>query len=67
MYHIILNSYWEPLEFELPVWPSENGWRRLLDTSLDAPNELLPLEKAPLVTGTSYLTQPRSMVVLISG
>jgi glycogen operon protein len=67
MYHIILNGYWEPLEFELPIWPSESGWRRVLDTALAAPDDLLPFKETHLVPGTTYLTQPRSLVVLISG
>lgn len=67
LYHIILNAYWEPLEFELPLWPSELGWRRLLDTSRPSPDELHPFESAPILSGTTYLAQPRSLVVLISG
>jgi glycogen operon protein len=66
LYHIILNSYWEPLEFELPLWNLENGWRRVLDTSQSAAEDLLPIENAPLVNATSYLAQPRSLIVLIT-
>ena len=66
LYHIILNAYWEPLEFELPTWPAENGWRRILDTSLDSPDELPAPEKAAPVSKTTYLAQPRSMIVLIT-
>ena len=65
-YHIIMNSYWEPLEFELPAWTSMSSWWRLLDTSLDAPNEISKRESAPPVVGTTYVAQPHSMVVLIS-
>jgi isoamylase len=40
-YHIILNAYWEPLEFELP--PVADGgrhpWRRWVDTFLDSPHD----------------------------
>ncbi|MGD8518432.1 MAG: glycogen debranching protein GlgX, partial [Anaerolineae bacterium] len=40
-FHLILNAYWEPLEFEIPSPPehSPNGWRRVIDTSLDAPDD----------------------------
>src|SRR5215469_16546725 len=35
-YHLILNAFWEPLEFELPT--SYRGrWRRWVDTSLEPP------------------------------
>jgi isoamylase len=38
LFHLILNAYWEPLDFELP--PAANGntnpWRRWIDTAGDA-------------------------------
>ena len=40
-FHVILNAYWEPLEFELSsVAADQTGWRRLLDTSLDPPDDI---------------------------
>ena len=36
-FHLILNAYWEPLDFELPVCDDRDGWRRWIDTALDPP------------------------------
>ena len=39
--HIIFNAYWEPLDFELPELDGTlDGWRRIVDTTLDAPHDL---------------------------
>jgi glycogen operon protein len=63
--HLMLNAYWEPLEFELP--PSDGpGWRRLLDTYRESPDEICDLADAPVVNGSTYQVQPRSVVLLIS-
>ena len=47
--YLILNAYWEPLDFELP--PAGDGgassWRRWIDTSLDSPQDIVPWETAP--------------------
>jgi isoamylase len=67
-FHLILNSYWEPLEFELPPPPanSPDGWRRVIDTYLESPEDICPWTDAPPVEGTTYLAQPRSLVLLIA-
>jgi glycogen operon protein len=66
--HIILNAYWEPLEFELP--PVEKGpkspWRRWIDTGLDSPHDIVPWQTAAPVPGFTYRAEPRSMVVLFA-
>jgi len=65
--HGMLNAYWEPLTFELPPVPAENGekWRRCLDTALASPNDFQPWDKAPVVEQSTYVVQPRSMVFLV--
>ena len=67
-FHIILNSYWEPLEFELPpVGTGEQSpWRRWVDTFLDAPKDICEWQAAPSVPGFVYRAGPRSVVVLWS-
>jgi isoamylase len=66
--HGMMNAYWEPLTFELPAGTVEapRCWRRCLDTALASPDDFRQLDEAPPVTETSYLVQPRSMVVLAS-
>jgi glycogen operon protein len=57
----IFNSYWEPLEFELP---SSITWRRWIDTYLESPEDIVPWSEAPDVREFSYRAGPRSVVVL---
>jgi isoamylase len=66
--HLILNSFWEPLTFELPPLSGpENAWRRWIDTALDPPREIVEWQAAPPVPGLTYQAGPRSVVVLIAG
>jgi len=64
--HGMFNAYWEPLTFELPPVPAEGGegWRRCVDTALASPDDYQPLATAPPVSQTTYLVQPRSVVLL---
>ena len=66
--HMILNAYWEALDFELPaVGNGTEHWRRWIDTTLDPPHEICEWNKAvPVLTGT-YRAGARSVVVLIAG
>ena len=67
--HVILNTYWEPLEFELPAVANgaRDPWRRWIDTFLDSPHDIVDWEGAPSVPGHSYRAEPRSVVVLFAG
>ncbi len=68
-FHLILNAYWEPLEFELPAETEAGGnpWRRWIDTSLESPQDIVDWPSAPPVTDRIYRVGPRSVVVLIAG
>ena len=66
--HVILNAYWEALDFELPVLT--NGprcWRRWIDTALDSPHDICQWSEAVSVPDGPYRVAPRSVVVLIAG
>ena len=63
-FHLILNAYWEPLEFELPPVDVANPWRRWIDTSLESPEDIVAWRAALPVAGSSYRAGPRSVVVL---
>jgi isoamylase len=65
--HLILNAYWEPLDFELPVVDDKEGWHRWIDTALDPPDEIVEWRKAPLVPGRTYHVGARSVAMLVSG
>jgi isoamylase len=64
LFHMILNSYWEALEFELPGQEAGYVWQRWIDTSLDSPDDIVEWDIAPSVPGYSYLAGPRSVVFL---
>jgi isoamylase len=66
--HLILNAYWEPLDFELPPVKEQGGdsWRRWIDTALDCPNDIVEWQNAPLFEGSNYHAEPRSVVLLFS-
>ncbi len=63
--HLIMNAFWEPLDFELPNAPDREPWRRWIDTSLDSPDDIVPWQTAAVVDDPrSYHVGPRSVVVL---
>jgi glycogen operon protein len=65
--HLILNAYWESLEFELPPVPEGKPWRRWIDTCLPSPQDIAEWQTAPPVSGPAYRVGPRSVVVLFAG
>jgi glycogen operon protein len=66
--YVILNAYWEDLEFELPkVRNATENWRRWIDTALDPPNEISEWNAAVPVRSETYCAGARSVVVLIAG
>ncbi|MBV9087738.1 MAG: glycogen debranching enzyme, partial [Acidobacteriaceae bacterium] len=60
--YVILNAYWDALDFELPA----GCWRRCIDTSLGPPQEICEWETALPVLGETYRAGARSVVVLIA-
>ena len=62
--HLIMNAYWEPLDFELPPLDGGSTWHRWIDTSLASPDDIMPWQDAPAFTGGRYRAGPRSVVVL---
>jgi isoamylase len=66
--YLILNAYWEPLDFELPVLSDRRDtWRRWIDTALDPPYDISEWRSAPAFAGRSYHAGPRSVAVLFAG
>ena len=67
MLHLIVNAFWEALEFELPALTEAGAaWRRCLDTSLDAPADICGWNDAQSVQERSYRVHSRSVVVLVA-
>lgn len=68
LFHIIFNAYWKMLKFELPP-TAEQGlapWRRIIDTSLDSPDDFCAPKSAPVVDSASLNVAARSTVVLVA-
>jgi glycogen operon protein len=64
--HIILNAFWEPLDFELPALSGGKPWRRWIDTALEPPHEICEWNGEQLVPEGKYRVGARSVVVLIA-
>jgi glycogen operon protein len=66
--HIILNAYWEPLQFEIPILNNgKQHWRRWIATAMDPPRDICEWDAEEPVPGTIYRAGARSVVVLIAG
>jgi glycogen operon protein len=64
---LILNAYWEPLEFELSraFQGCPLAWRRRIDTALPSPEDIEPDPAAAVrIEGFRYRAAPRSVVWL---
>jgi isoamylase len=68
LFHLILNAYWEPLDFELPAVSDlgASSWLRWIDTSLDPPDDIVPWQIATAVPDGSYRAEARSVVMLLA-
>jgi len=62
--HVMLNAYWEPLDFELPRLPDGEGWQRVVDTALASPLDYSEPGMEPPVESSSYRVEARSAVIL---
>jgi glycogen operon protein len=60
--YLIANAYGEALEFELPA---DRDWRRVVDTALDSPEDLVAEDEAPRVSGHRYHATRHSVVILL--
>ncbi|HPM83293.1 MAG TPA: isoamylase [Candidatus Anammoximicrobium sp.] len=62
--YVMINAYWEPLEFGIHEGLPGN-WRRVVDTSLPSPEDIVPEDQAPAVRSRSYRVPGRSVAVLV--
>ena len=64
--YVALNSYWEPLEFELPPVDRKSPWKMVINTGETSPADTTSYKKAPAVSGPVMKVQSRSVVVLVA-
>jgi isoamylase len=63
--YVMINAFWQPLEFVLQE-DRPQGWRRIIDTSLGDPQDLVEVTDSLLLISPRYSVQARSVVVCIS-
>jgi glycogen operon protein len=64
---VMFNAHWEPQRFTLPPHHGQWRWRRLVDSNLPSPDDIVAEKDAvPLWPADHYLMSPRSAVILIS-
>jgi glycogen operon protein len=65
---VLLNAHWEWQKFHLPPHDGQWRWRRLVDTNLPVPEDIVEEEHAvPLRPANQYTAAPRSAIILIEG
>jgi glycogen operon protein len=66
--YVVLNAYWEPLDFEFPPpsSPQSKGWYRLVDTGLPSPEDISSTPPDQPLNTSIYKVASRSVLVLQS-
>jgi glycogen operon protein len=65
--YIMLNAYWQPLEFQLPpLLTSKKHWYRIVDTALPPPHDFCAPEQASYLRRHKYQVEARSSVILMA-
>ncbi|RMD67459.1 MAG: glycogen debranching enzyme GlgX [Cyanobacteria bacterium J149] len=64
--HVMLNAYWECLDFQIPQPPDGKKWFRIIDTSAPPNDDFYELKDAIEINGHTYLVHDRTSVVLMA-
>jgi glycogen operon protein len=65
-FYLAFNAWEGALNFQVPPPPQGRAWRRVLDTALSPPLDILGLDQGPVVAaGSAYPAAPFSVAVLI--
>jgi glycogen operon protein len=66
-FYVACNSWIDPVEFRIPHSPTGRAWRRVIDTALPSPEDIVEDATGPLVPFEKpYRVQAHSMLVLMS-
>jgi len=66
-FYVAMNAWHEPLPFRIPPSPTRRPWRRVVDTALASPLDIVGEAEGPRVgDGTKYIIGPFSLIVLVS-
>ncbi len=67
-FYIVFNAWSGTLRFSVPPAPQSRPWRRIIDTSLTSPLDIVPFAEASVIAvGERYPVAPFSLVVLCGG
>jgi len=64
--HVMINSFWEHLQFQLPPLKDGQRWSRIVDTALTAPNDFCSRGHHEIVDALDYWVQDHAVVVLLA-
>lgn len=64
--YAVVNAWSQPLWFRMPPPLPGRTWRRVVDTSLAAPDDFQPPAAASAVTEPTYLVAPHAVVLLVA-
>jgi glycogen operon protein len=66
--YVAMNAGPEALEFRIPASPTGRPWRRVVDTALLAPDDIVEEDLGPVVPVLHlYRVQAHAMIILVSG
>ncbi len=66
-FYVMFNAHWEQHRFHLPPMDGQWRWRRLVDTNLPSPSDIVDEKNAvPLNPHDHYIVSPRSTVILMA-
>jgi len=65
-FYVMANAWWQPLAFHIQEG-NAGQWKRIIDTSLLSPNDIVDAATAQPLGGMQYSVNARSVVVLQRG
>jgi isoamylase len=66
-FYVACNAWREPLGFGIPDAPNGRPWRRVIDTALASPQDIVEMDAGPAVAAhSSYRVAPYALLVLIA-
>jgi glycogen operon protein len=63
--HAVLNTYWDALDFEVPIVPGRR-WYRFVDTARPSPEDIVEDGRRVPIKGDRVRVEGRSVLLLLS-
>jgi glycogen operon protein len=61
--YVMINTHWQAVDFVIQEG-QPGDWKRIVDTSINTPNDFVNACEAPSLLSLTYTLQPRSIAVL---